>query len=126
MDTFHELLSERGDGGKIWASALKQAIKRRKPDFNESYYGFRAFGNLLEAAQTHGMLELGRDERSGTYVYRTEIEDKPQTRGKGRTDRKTVAKPAAVLAPAASPSEPGPAKKAGKRAVRAPRKTPEI
>jgi hypothetical protein len=30
---------------------LKEAIKRRKPDFNESYYGFRAFGNLLEEAQ---------------------------------------------------------------------------
>lgn len=127
VDTFHELLSERGDGGKIWASALKQAIKRRKPDFNESYYGFRAFGNLLEAAQARGMLELGRDERSGAYVYRTEVEDKPETPPKGRTDRKTVAKKAATQAPVASPSEaghePGPAKKAGKRAVRTPRKT---
>jgi hypothetical protein len=49
---------------------LKEAIKRRKPDFNESYFGFRAFGNLLEEAQSRGLLELGRDEKSGTYVTR--------------------------------------------------------
>ncbi|HET7061011.1 MAG TPA: NYN domain-containing protein [Nitrosospira sp.] len=70
VDTFDALVSERGDSGKIWASTLKQAIKRRKPGFNESYYGFRAFGNLLEEAQARGLLELGRDEKSGAYVYR--------------------------------------------------------
>jgi uncharacterized LabA/DUF88 family protein len=66
VETFDALVSERGDSGKIWASALKQAIKRRKPDFNESYFGFRAFGNLLDEAQLRGLLELGRDEKSGT------------------------------------------------------------
>ena len=50
---------------------LKEAIKRRKPDFNETYYGFRAFGNLLEEAQARGLLEFGRDEKSGAYVYRS-------------------------------------------------------
>ena len=70
IETFDALMSERGDGGKIWASMLKEAIKRRRPDFNESNYGFRAFGNLLEDAQARGLLELGRDEKSGTYVQR--------------------------------------------------------
>jgi len=70
VETFEALLSERGDSGKIWASVLKEAIKRRKPDFSESYYGFRTFGNLLEEAQARGLLEFGRDERSGAYVYR--------------------------------------------------------
>lgn len=69
--TFEALVAERGDSGKIWASMLKEAIKRRKPDFNESYYGFRAFGNLLEEAQTRGLLELGRDEKSNAFVYRS-------------------------------------------------------
>jgi uncharacterized protein (TIGR00288 family) len=69
-ETFEALVSERGDSGKIWASVLKEAIKRRKPDFNESYYGFRAFGNLLEEAQSRGLLEVGRDDKSGTFVYR--------------------------------------------------------
>src|SRR6185436_5419820 len=64
-------MAERGDSGKIWASALKQAIKRRKPDFNEVYFGFRTFGNLLEEAQSRGLLEIGRDDKSGAYVYRS-------------------------------------------------------
>ena len=65
VETFDDLASERGESGKIWASVLKSAIKRRKPDFNESYYGFRAFGNLLEEAQVRGLLEVGRDEKVG-------------------------------------------------------------
>jgi len=71
VETFDALVAERGDSGKIWASMLKEAIKRRKPDFSESYYGFRAFGNLLEEAQARGLLEFGRDEKSGAYVYRS-------------------------------------------------------
>ena len=69
--TFEALIDERGDSGKVWASMLKEAIKRRKPDFNETYYGFRAFGNLLEEAQARGLLELGRDEKSGAFVSRS-------------------------------------------------------
>jgi uncharacterized LabA/DUF88 family protein len=71
VETFEALMSERGDSGKIWASMLKEAIKRRKPDFSESYYGFRAFGNLLDEAQARGLLEVGRDEKSGAYVFRS-------------------------------------------------------
>ena len=71
VETFDALVSERGDTGKIWASLLKDTLKRRRPDFNETYYGFRTFGNLLEEAQTRGLFEFGRDEKSGTYVYRS-------------------------------------------------------
>lgn len=71
VETFEALLFERGDSGKIWASVLKEAIKRRKPGFNESYYGFRAFINLLEEAQARGLLEYGRDEKSNAYVFRS-------------------------------------------------------
>jgi len=71
VETFDALVSERGDTGKIWASLLKDTLKRRRPDFSETYYGFRTFGNLLEEAQTRGLFEFGRDEKSGTYVYRT-------------------------------------------------------
>ena len=70
-ETFDALVAERGDTGKIWASLLKDTLKRRRPDFNETYYGFRTFGNLLEEAQTRGLFEFGRDEKSGTYVYRS-------------------------------------------------------
>ncbi|QYF92432.1 NYN domain-containing protein [Massilia sp. PAMC28688] len=71
VEMFDALVSERGDSGKIWASLLKDTLKRRRPDFNETYYGFRTFGNLLEEAQKRGMLEFGRDEKSGAYVYRS-------------------------------------------------------
>jgi len=71
LQTFEALYAERGDGGKIWASVLKEAIKRRKPDFSESYYGFRSFGGLLEEMQARGFLKMGRDEKSNSYVFRS-------------------------------------------------------
>jgi len=72
VETFDALISERGDSGKIWASLLKDTLKRRRPDFNESYFGFSTFGKLLEEAQSRGLLEFGRDEKSGAYVYRSQ------------------------------------------------------
>jgi hypothetical protein len=71
VEMFDALVSERGEG-KIWASLLKDTLKRRRPEFNETYFGFRTFGNLLEDAQSRGLLEFGRDEKSGAYVYRSE------------------------------------------------------
>ncbi|MDO9597540.1 MAG: NYN domain-containing protein [Azoarcus sp.] len=91
VETFEALLAERGDSGKIWASMLKEAIKRRKPDFSESYFGFRAFGNLLEEAQARGLLEFGRDEKSGAYVYRSSAQ---------------AAEPVETAEPSASPTTP--------------------
>jgi uncharacterized LabA/DUF88 family protein len=70
FETFEALTAERGDSGKIWASVLKEAIKRRNPGFSEGAYGFRTFGNLLEEAQALRLLGFGRDEKSGAYVFR--------------------------------------------------------
>jgi uncharacterized LabA/DUF88 family protein len=97
VQTFDALASERGDSGKIWASVLKNAIKRRKPDFNETYYGFRAFGNLLEEAQSRGLLEVGRDEKSGTFVYRSAA---AVVGGDSSTGRETGAESESMPAPA--------------------------
>jgi uncharacterized LabA/DUF88 family protein len=66
--TYQALLEERGEGEKIWGSMIKQTLKRQKPGFSESYYGFHSFGDLLEEAQSHGILDLERDERSGGYI----------------------------------------------------------
>ena len=49
---------------------LKEVIKRRNPGFNETYFGFRSFGNLLEEAANRGLLGFGRDDKSGAYVTR--------------------------------------------------------
>ena len=85
VSTFEALVLERGDSGKIWASVLKEAIKRRKPDFSESYYGFRTFGNLIEECKARGLLEFGRDEKSGAYVYRSSGASNGAMQGAGET-----------------------------------------
>ncbi len=54
VETVEALIAERGDEEKIWGSMVKQALKRRKPGFNESYYGFRSFNGMLEEAQRRG------------------------------------------------------------------------
>jgi len=62
--------AERGEEGILWGSMIKQALKRRRPEFNESYYGVRSFNKLLEEAQARGQLDLELDERSGGYIIR--------------------------------------------------------
>ena len=68
VETTEALYSERGDRSKLWGSMIKQTLKRRKPGFNESYYGFNSFSDLLEEAATRGFLELELDEKSGGYI----------------------------------------------------------
>jgi uncharacterized LabA/DUF88 family protein len=68
IETVEALIAERGEADKIWGSMVKQALKRRKPGFTESYYGFRTFGQLVEYGQSLGLLDLERDERSGGYI----------------------------------------------------------
>jgi uncharacterized protein (TIGR00288 family) len=95
VETFDALVSERGDSGKIWASLLKDTLKRRRPDFTETYYGFRTFGNLLEEAQTRGLFEFGRDEKSGTYVYRSAGSQPAEALGVGEVDSLAAPEPTA-------------------------------
>jgi hypothetical protein len=69
-DTVEALVAERGEEDKIWGSMVKQALKRRNPGFNESYYGFRLFTGLLEEAARRGAVILERDENSANYRVR--------------------------------------------------------
>jgi len=68
LSTLEALVGERGAEDKIWGSMIKQALKRQRPGFNESYYGFRSFNNLLEEAAKRRLLSLERDEKSGGYL----------------------------------------------------------
>ena len=52
----------------LWGSMVKETMKRKKPSFDETYYGFRTFSHLLEDAQRRGILTLRRDQRSGSYI----------------------------------------------------------
>ena len=71
LKTIDALATERGDDEKIWGSMVKQTLKRQRPGFNETYYGFRSFNGLLEEARDRGMIELERDEKSGGYTVRS-------------------------------------------------------
>jgi len=70
LSTLEALMAERGAEEKIWGSMVKQALKRRHPGFNETYYGFKAFSDLLEEAGQKGLLKLEPDEKSGGYLVR--------------------------------------------------------
>jgi uncharacterized LabA/DUF88 family protein len=71
LKTIEALSEERDEDEKIWGSMIKQAIKRQRPGFNESYHGFRGFSELLEEAQAQKLIELEKDEKSGGYIVRT-------------------------------------------------------
>ncbi len=70
IETVEALVAERGEENKLWASMVKQALKRRRPDFSESAYGFSSFRELLETARASGLLAVDRDEKSGNYLLR--------------------------------------------------------
>jgi uncharacterized LabA/DUF88 family protein len=75
VETVEALFAERGEDDKLWGSMVKQALKRRKPGFNESYYGFRSFSRLLEEARQRRLLELEHDEKSGSYIIKNVIHE---------------------------------------------------
>lgn len=66
LETVEGLFRERE--GNLWGSMVKQTLKRKRPMFNESYHGYESFTQLLEDAQTRGLLKLQRDPKSGGYV----------------------------------------------------------
>ncbi len=70
LETIEALYAERGDSTKLWGSMVKQTLKRRRPGFNESSFGFSSFSDLLEEAQARNLLQLELDEKSGGYIIR--------------------------------------------------------
>jgi uncharacterized protein (TIGR00288 family) len=68
--TLEALIAERGEEERIWGSMIKQALKRRMPGFNESYYGFSSFSDLLEEGAKRGIVKLEPDEKSGGHIVR--------------------------------------------------------
>ncbi len=71
VETVENMLQERDGEDRIWGSMVKQAIKRRRPGFNERYHGFRSFNALLEEVEDRGLIHLTADEKSGGYLVRT-------------------------------------------------------
>ena len=70
METLEALANERGADDMIYASMIKQALKRRNPGFNERAHGFRSFNDLLIEAEKRGLLTLTDDPKGGSYTVR--------------------------------------------------------
>ncbi len=75
VETIEALVAERGEEEKIWGSMVKQTMKRRRPGFAESAYGYHSFRELVEDAQKHKLVVLVKDERPGQYAVRLPAAD---------------------------------------------------
>jgi uncharacterized LabA/DUF88 family protein len=93
----------------LWGSMVKETMKRKRPQFNETYFGFRTFSHLLEEAQRQGIVKLRRDQRSGSYI----VEDLGAGTG---VPQRPEAPPAAAPAQATRSAEP-PAPRAAEAAT---------
>lgn len=66
IDVCNALSRENHD--VLYASLIKDTMKRKKPSFDESYYGYRSFNHLLEDADNKALIDIEVSPRSGTYI----------------------------------------------------------
>lgn len=66
VESIQALVRENKD--VLWGSMIKQTMQRKKPSFNEGYYGYSTFSELLEDAERKNIIKLKKDQRSGTYI----------------------------------------------------------
>ena len=59
------------DYDTVWGSMVKQATRRVFPGFNEEYYGYASFTELLEDVREQGLIELEFDEKRANYIVRS-------------------------------------------------------
>lgn len=66
IDSIKALMRENKE--ILWGSMVKQTMKRKKPTFDEEYYGYDTFSDLLEDAQTNNLIKIKKDVKSGSYI----------------------------------------------------------
>ncbi len=66
IDSIKALMRENKE--ILWGSMVKQTMQRKKPTFNEEYYGYNTFSDLLEDAQNNNIIKIKKDQKSGSYV----------------------------------------------------------
>jgi uncharacterized protein (TIGR00288 family) len=66
LDGVQALMRENYD--VIWGSMVKQTMQRKQPYFNETYYGYKSFSEVLEDAEKLKLISLKKDAKSGGYV----------------------------------------------------------
>src|SRR3954470_1662727 len=66
IDSIKALMRENKE--ILWGSMVRQTMQRKKPTFNEEYYGCNTFSDLLEDAQANNIIKIKKDIKSGSYV----------------------------------------------------------
>jgi len=66
LDSTRALMREGYD--VIWGSMVKQTMKRKMPSFTEDYYGYNSFSDVLKEAAQDGLIEIAKDQKSGTLI----------------------------------------------------------
>ncbi len=67
LEIIHSL--ER-DYDPLWGSLVKQTMRRVYPGFNEEYYGYHAFSDVIKDAEGRGLVDLEYDRERGNYKIR--------------------------------------------------------
>ena len=62
------------DYDPLWGSMVKQTMRRVNPGFNESYFGYSSFAELLKGAEDLGYISLEYDSNRGNYKVRLQDE----------------------------------------------------
>lgn len=52
----------------LWGSMIKQTMQRKNPSFNEGYYGYGSFSEMLEDAAAKQLINIKMDKRAGSYI----------------------------------------------------------
>jgi uncharacterized protein (TIGR00288 family) len=126
IESLHALRRENKE--VLWSSMIKDTMKRKKPSFNEEYFGYRTFSELLEEAEEAGILELEKSKASGTYVVKRfgaevgssapAVKPPPALPANGNSGRRPQPQPPPPVSPrpqpqppASPPPQPQPARK---------------
>jgi uncharacterized protein (TIGR00288 family) len=126
LDTLVAL--RRESSGPLYSSMIKDTMKRKQPSFVESAYGYRTFSDLLEDAQTTGLLVLSTDARSGTYVvdeFQSPSRKRTRRGGRGRRGRGRGAQKEWTSAGGKPPAAAHEEAEAAEPQTRAPKPEPE-
>jgi uncharacterized protein (TIGR00288 family) len=68
VESLMEIIRSLGrDYDPLWGSLVKQTMRRVHPGFNESYYGFKSFSNMLQNVAKMGLIELEHDQERGNF-----------------------------------------------------------
>ncbi|RKZ08264.1 hypothetical protein DRQ53_01800 [bacterium] len=80
----------------LYASLIKDTMRRKRPSFSESSYGYESFGEMLEEVRDADFIDLREDERSGTWVVSalksSRSRKRSGKRGSGSTKKKSSAR----------------------------------